>query len=336
MTHFKHAMAAALWLVTGLSAPVTAEPADYVLATGSTGGTYYPVGVALATMVKVKLQPDDGIGMSALTTAGSAENIRLLHDGQAQFAILQALYGQNAAVGTGIMADAGPQPNLRSVTVLWPNVEHFVVPTADAKTGTMADLLALVGQPMALGAPESGTRGSSLSLLDALGAPVKDADALSEADYGAAVAALKAGEVKAVSLPGGDPVGALAELFASERDAYTLLSFTEEEAQAADAGRGLWSAYTVPAETYAGQAKEITTIAQPNFLAVNADVSEENVYRITRAIYENLPFLQAIHAATQALAVDKALDGLPVPLHPGAARYYREIGMEIPDTLVAR
>ena len=333
MRFFKSTMVAALWLAQGILTPASAEPAEYVLATGSTGGTYYPVGVALATLIKVKLQPDDGIGMSALTTAGSGENIRLLHDGQAQFGILQALYGQDAATGTGTMEQAGPQTALRSVAILWPNVEHFVVATEDAKTGTMADLLALAGQPMALGAPESGTRGSTLALLDGLGA----ADgALTDADYGAAVAAFKAGEVKAISLPGGDPVGALAELFASERDAYTLLSFTEEEAKAADAGRELWSAYTIPADTYAGQDKEILTIAQPNFLAVNADVSEENVYRITRAIFENLPFLQAIHPATQALAVDKALAGLPLPLHPGAARYYREIGMEIPDALIAQ
>ncbi|MCF7698417.1 TAXI family TRAP transporter solute-binding subunit [Loktanella sp. M215] len=334
MRFFKTTMVAALWLAQGLLTPVSAEPAEYVLATGSTGGTYYPVGVALATLIKVKLQPDDGIGMSALTTAGSGENIRLLHDGQAQFAILQALYGQDAATGSGTMQEAGPQTALRSVAILWPNVEHFVVATADAKTGTMADLLALAGQPMALGAPESGTRGSTQALLDGLG--VKTDAGLSDADYGAAVAALEAGEVKAISLPGGDPVGALAELFASEREAYRLLSFTADEAKTADAGRGLWSAYTIPADTYAGQGKELSTIAQPNFLAVNADVSEDNVYRITRAIFENLPFLQAIHPATQALAVDKALAGLPLPLHPGAARYYREIGIEIPDALIAQ
>ena len=80
-----------------------------------------------------------------------------------------------------------------------------------------------------------------------------------------------------------------------------------------------------------GQEKAINTIAQPNFLAVRADVPEEDVYQITKTIYENLPFLQAIHPATNAMSLDVAISGLPVPLHPGAARYYREQGIEIPE-----
>jgi TRAP transporter TAXI family solute receptor len=78
------------------------------------------------------------------------------------------------------------------------------------------------------------------------------------------------------------------------------------------------------------------TIAQPNFLATNADVSEENVYMITKTIFENLPFLQAIHPATKELAIENAIAGLPVPLHPGAVRYYQEIGVEIPERLIAQ
>jgi TRAP transporter TAXI family solute receptor len=80
----------------------------------------------------------------------------------------------------------------------------------------------------------------------------------------------------------------------------------------------------------------VATIAQPNFLAVNADVSEEHVYKLTKAIYENLPFLQAIHKATKAMNVNKAMAGLPVPLHPGAAKYYKEVGLKIPAHLMAK
>jgi hypothetical protein len=76
--------------------------------------------------------------------------------------------------------------------------------------------------------------------------------------------------------------------------------------------------------------KDVMTIAQPNFLAVRADISDETVYLITKTIYENLPFLNAIHKATTAMSTDKALAGLPMPLHPGAARYYKEIGLTIP------
>ncbi len=101
----------------------TAEAApkerNYLLATASTGGTYYPVGVALSTLIKVKLQPKQKIGMSAINSAGSGENIKLLRDNEVQFAILQGLFGSYAWNGTGPIAKEGPQKNLRSVSMLW-------------------------------------------------------------------------------------------------------------------------------------------------------------------------------------------------------------------------
>ena len=90
-----------------------------------------------------------------------------------------------------------------------------------------------------------------------------------------------------------------------------------------------------PAGTYPGQDEAVMTIAQPNFLAVRDDVPEEHVYLFTKTVYENLPFLQAIHPATKAMAIEKAIAGLPMPLHPGAARYYKEVGIDIPDRLMA-
>ena len=103
------------------------EERDYLLATASTGGTYYPVGVALATLVKVRLQPGEGINLSAINSAGSGENVKLLREDEAQFAILQGLYGYFAWNGLGPVEPDGPQENLRAVTMLWPNVEHFVL-----------------------------------------------------------------------------------------------------------------------------------------------------------------------------------------------------------------
>ena len=105
------------------------------------------------------------------------------------------------------------------------------------------------------------------------------------------------------------------------------MSFTAEQAIKADGGLGLWSPYTVPAGTYPGQAEDVVTIAHPNFLAVHADVDEETVYLFTKTIYENLGFLQAIHTATKAMSLESAITGLPVPLHAGAERYYREVGL---------
>jgi uncharacterized protein len=114
-----------------------------------------------------------------------------------------------------------------------------------------------------------------------------------------------------------------------------LLSVTEEEAAKMDGGRNLWTPYVIAAGTYPGQTEDVTTIAQPNFLAVSADVDENHVYLLTKTIYENLPFLQAIHPATNVMNIDAAMSGLPMPLHPGAARYYQEVGLEIPARLLA-
>ena len=322
---------AALGVAAALAAPVQAEEADYILATASTGGTYYPVGVALATLAKVKLQPSEGIGMSAINSAGSGENVRLLREGEAQFAILQGLFGYYAATGTGPVE--APEENLRSVSMLWQNVEHFIIDNGSVDTGTVSDLVALKGEGMGLGAQNSGTIGSNEALLAGLGIDINTDYELMYGGYGPSAEALQNGQIKGVSIPAGVPVGAISQLMASAGDSVTILSVTDEQVAQLDGGRELWTPFTIPAGTYPGQDADIATIAQPNFLATTAEVSEENVYLITKTIYENLPFLQAIHPATKAMAIEKAVAGLPLPLHPGALRYYEEVGVEIPDRL---
>ena len=334
MKHLKIAALAAATALT-LGAGAKAEEAGYVLATASTGGTYYPVGVALSTLVKVKLEPGEKIGMSAISSAGSGENVRLLREGEAQFAIMQGLFGSYAATGTGPIEGAGPQENLRSVTMLWQNVEQFVVSSDAAGDGTVAALVDLKGSGAAMGAQNSGTIGSNKTLLNGLGINIDEDYELVYGGYGPSVEALQNGQVKAVGIPAGVPTGAISQLMASAGDAVTPLEVTDEQMAAMDSGRNLWTRYVIPAGTYPGQEADWNTIAQPNFLATNADISEENVYLITKTIYENLPFLQAIHPATKAMSLEAAIAGLPVPLHPGAARYYQEQGIDIPERLIA-
>ncbi len=335
MKHFTFAALAAAALAVAAPA-VQAQNSNYILATASTGGTYYPVGVAISTLIKVKLEPDQGIGMSAVSSAGSGENIRLLRDNEAQFGILQGLFGYFAATGTGPLADEGPQEGLASVSMLWQNVEHFVVASDKVSTGTMADFIALKGENVALGNRNSGTIGSNAAILEGFGLDIENDFSLVEGGYGPAVEALQNGQVAGISTPAGVPVGALSQLFASAGDGVTLLNFTAEEMKLADGGRELWTEYLIPAGTYPGQDADVTTIAQPNFMATRADLPEEDVYQITKTIYENLPFLQAIHPATKAMAVEKAIAGLPLPLHAGAAKYYQEVGVTIPDRLMPK
>jgi TRAP transporter TAXI family solute receptor len=325
------AVAAILALLTGSAG--AQDTRSYILATATTGGTYYPVGVALATLAKVKLEPSEGISMSAISSAGSGENVKLLREDQAQFAILQGLFGAWAAEGTGMLEAEGPQPHLRSISMLWVNVEHFVVANDMVDTGTVEDLNGFDGAPFSIGARNSGTEGSGRTILQGLGIDPDQEFDIAYMGYTPTAEALQNGTVKGANMPGGVPVSAVSQAFAAMGGNLTILGFSEEQIAQANSEFELWPPYEIPAGTYPGQDEPVTTIAQPNFLAVNQDIPEEDVYLITKTIYENLPFLQNIHAATKDMALEKAIVGLPLPLHPGALRFYEEQGVEIPDRL---
>ena len=328
-------MAVAMSSLVGVSGLAQAdEKRSYILATASTGGTYYPVGVALATLAKVKLEPSHKISMSAINSAGSGENVKLLGENEAQFAILQGLYGAWAWEGEGKLANSGPQKNLRSVSMLWQNVEQFVVKSKFAKSGSIDDLKSMKGEKFSIGKKNSGTEGSGRTILGNLGI---DADGFNLAymGYGSSADALQNGTIEGMNIPSGVPTSAITRAYAAMGSDITVLDFTDEQIQRANGNYKLWTRYTIPANTYPGQTKDINTMAQPNFLAVRDDISEEDVYLLTKTIYENLPFLNGIHKATKAMALEKAIAGLPLPLHPGAARYYKEAGIQIPDHLIA-
>ena len=307
---------------------------DYVLNTASTGGTYHPVGTAIATLTKVKLLPKQKFSLTAVNSAGSGANVQALGAGTADFAILQGLYGSYAAKGTGPISE--PQKNLRSVTMLWQNVEQFLVANEKVKSGTVSDLMSLRGQSAGMGKQNSGTLGSNKVLLSGLGIDIGSDYDLVYAGYGPTADALANGQIVTAGIPSGPPTGAITKLMAANSGKFTILDVTSAEAKKMDGGRLLWTPYVIKAGTYPGQDKDINTIAQPNFLGVNASVDENHVYLLTKTMYENLPFLQAIHPATKVMAVEKAMAGLPVPLHPGAAKYYKEMGMTIPSNLVSK
>jgi len=331
----KKCIAVLLFVLTGIGAPLQSQAAgDYLLATASPGGTYYPVGVALSTLVKVKLNREAGIRMTAITSAGSAENVRLLAGGKVHFAILQALYGAYAWKGTGPMEQAGPQRDLRAVTMLWQDVEHFLLRERHVRTGSISDALAISGVA-GFGKEHSGSLGSSRTLFANLGVNIDQQFDIVYGGYAALAGAMQDDKADLVGMPGGVPVEAVSKLMATHRNEVRLLTFNAEQVDKADGGLNLWTPYVIPADTYPGQKHPVDTIAQPNVLTVRSDVSDEDVYLITKTIYENLGFLRSIHKATQDMALEKAILGLPVPLHPGAARYYRESGLAVPEQLLA-
>lgn len=328
----KHASGLLAAAVVSFASGVQAE-GNYVMGTATTGGTYYPVGVAISTLIKVKLEPSTNISVSAISSAGSGENLKLMDEDQIQFGILQGLYGAYAWNGTGPVPKA--YKNLRSVSMLWQNVEHFVVTKDVAKTGTIEDMTNLYGESFSIGARNSGTEGSGRFILGKVGIDLEKVD-LAYLGYGPSADALQNGNIDGMNIPAGVPAAAVTRAYANMGAEITTLDFTPEQVAQVNSDFELWTPYTIPAGTYPQQDQDITTIAQPNILAARADAPENDVYEITKTIYNNLPFLNNIHPATKAMALEKAIAGLPMPLHPGAARFYKEQGLEIPERLIAQ
>ena len=306
-----------------------------ILATATTGGTFYPVGVAIATLTNKRLTETEQISINAINSAGSGENIQLLKNKEADLAILQGLFGAMAWQGKG-RYEGQPEKNLRSITMLWENVEQIVISGQYIKTGNIADLNNLKGQSFSIGKRNSGVEISGRTILSELGFDVDNNFRLEHIGYRESSEALQNGRISGMNTPGGLPVSAVTQVYAAMRNnKLGILGFTKEQLKKINSTYPVWNSYTIPAQTYPGQNKDINSIAQPNFLAVHPDIDENVVYQITKNIYENLPFLQNIHKATLAMNLEKAIKGLPIPLHPGAVRYYQEVGLNIPKNLLS-
>lgn len=327
------ALAFCILLAGGCADDAGRDARSYILTTASTGGTYYPVGVAISTLVKLRLQEQHGISLSAINSAGSGENIKLLRSGEADFALVQGLFGVWAKTGQGPYGRHGSSMNLRSITMLWPNVEHFVIRADMVRKGTLSDLAQMKGATFAVGNRNSGAGESNRMILRGLGLEEGRDLTFAYLSYSASADALRNGTIDGFSAPAGAPVSAVARAFAASGDSIALLSITDEERAKFDDGVGLWSPFTIKAKTYPGQEQPVRTAAQPNFFAVNVEVDDEVVYQITKVIFENLQFLNSVHSATRSISLESAMRGLPVPLHPGALRYYREQGLSIPAEL---
>ncbi len=327
-------IALSIILIISLSAcsDELSRPRPYVLTTATTGGTYYPVGVAIATIAHSQLSQTKGISLTAISSAGSLENVKLLRDNQAQFAILQGPFGAWSWSGEGPVSK--PQTHLRSVSALWENVEHFVLLTRLAETGTMMDLSNLDGERFVIGGRNSGAEKTGRFILETLGIDYEEKFKLAYLGYGASAGAFQDGNIVGMNMPAGAPVSSITQTYARMGDRMTILNWTQESLDKLNARYPLWDWYEFPPNTYPNQKETIHTIASPNVLVTRVDIPEEAVYEITKVIWENLATLQEIHRATKSMRLEIAVKALGAPLHAGALRYYREMGLEIPDRLI--
>jgi len=317
--------------LVGCSSAPTDEKADaggmkFVnIATASTGGTYYPIGVGMATLWTEKLE---GVNASAQSSAGSVENIDLLEKGEAQLAIFQGLIGSMAYNGKASF-EGKAYKGLRSIAMLWPNVEHFVLKEDLAKTGNISDLK---GSNFSVGPQASGTEQSTLVIFEGIGIS-KDDIKPDYLGYNDAASAIKDGRITGASMPAGTPVAAVTDLFASKAGTK-VLDFTDEQLASINSLYDTWYRFDIPVETYPGQKEVIHTIAQPNWLGVADTVDEQLVYDLTKALFENLDYMYSVHNSAKNITLETALSGLPAPLHIGAYKYFQEKGIDIPERLV--
>lgn len=294
-------------------------PTTYIsLATGGTAGTYYPLGGAMATIWTDKVP---GVQATAESTGASVANARLLHENQADLALLQndiAYYALNGIE----MFDDGKIDALRGVATLYPETIQIVA-LRRANIATVADLR---GKRVAVGARGSGTEANARQIMAAFGLSYAD---LSQADFlgfGDAVNNLKDGHLDAAFVTAGIPTGAITDI-ASTHD-IVIVSVTGPEVAALQADYPFYTQVQIPAGTYRGQDQAVDTVAVMAMLAIKTDISDDMAYNLTKALFENLNVLVETHQRGADVTLETALDGMSLPLHPGVERYYQERGRQ--------
>ena len=313
---------AALAATIAIGATAASAQTQLSIATGGTGGVYYPMGGGLAEVINNHV---DGYSATAEVTGASVENMGLIATGDADLAIALADTVQQAYTGTGRF-EGQQLPMVRAVGSLYANMVQIVT-LADSGIATIADLK---GKRVSVGAPGSGTEVNAQTLLEANGISFDDLDA-QRLNFNETTDALNNGDIDAGFLSVGAPTSSILNL-ATTKD-ISMISLSPEEVEAAMGADPTFAALSLPEGTYDGVEGVIATVGVPNVLVVSSEMDEETVYQITKAMYENIAEMQAIHPAANETTVEFTMNATPVPLHPGAIRYFEEAGATIPDKL---
>lgn len=297
-----------------LAAP--AAKAEFVnIVTGGTSGVYYPLGVALS---EIYGQGIDGARVQVQATKASVENLNLLGQKKAELAFA---LGDSVKAGWEGNAEAGfPKPlkDLRALAAIYPNYIQIVA----EKSSGIRTLEDLKGKTLSVGAPASGTELNAREIFKAAGLSYDDLAKVEFLPFGESAELIKNRQLQATLQSSGLGVAFIKDL-ASTHD-ITIVAIPKEVVEKIGAP---YVPAVIPAGTYQGQTEDIPTAAVGNLLVTREGVSEETGYAMTKLLFENLPKLQAAHSAAKNITPEHALDGLSIPLHPGAEKYYREIGL---------
>jgi uncharacterized protein len=292
------------------------------IATGGTGGVYYPMGGGLAEVINNHV---DGYSATAEVTGASVENMGLIATGDADLALALADTVQQAQTGAGRF-EGQQLEMLRGLASMYANMIHIVALESSGIT-TLDDLR---GKRVSVGAPGSGTEVNAEAILTANGISYDDINE-QRLNFNETADALANGDIDAGFWSVGAPTSSILNLATTNR--ITLIELTDEQIAAAQEADTTFARTTLPGGTYEGAAEDITVLGIPNVLVVSSEMSDDLAYEITKAMFDNIADLQAVHPAANETTVEFTMEATPIPLHPGAIRYYEEIGATIPDNL---
>jgi len=313
----KHWIRAFLAAVTAamFAAPAAAQQFINVL-TGGTSGIYYPLGVSLS-QIYGKAIP--GVKATVQSTKASAENLNLLQAGRGEAALT---LGDALSLAWNGNAEAGfktPLKRLRGVSATYTNYIQIVA-SAGSGIKSMADLK---GKRISVGAPKSGTELNARSILKAAGLSYADFAKVEYLPFGESVELMKNRQLDVTLQSAGLGVASIRDLAAS----VSIVIVPIPPEVVAKVGDAAYQPVQIPANTYQGQTSAVPTAGIPNFLVSHEGVPADLVYKMTKAMYENLDMMVAAHAAAKQIRRENAVKGMPLPLHPGAEKYYREVGL---------
>ena len=327
LRRWAHWVAAPVGLAVVASGAATAQPRRFVnVATGGTAGVYFPLGSALARLWTERIP---GLQATAQATGASVANVRLLQRGEVEVAFAQNDIVFYAFHGVE-MFSRDPQTRLRSMAMLYPETVQIVT-LRQKNIKSVADL---AGKRVAVGAPGSGTEVNARQILrlydigyaqtrQTHGLPrTVQADFLSFAE---AADQLKDGIIDAAFLTAGVPTAAVQDI-AAARD-LQLVPIPEAAAARLRERYPYYAPVVIPANTYRGQPERVPTVAVMAMLVTRSDLPEDLVYDLTRTLWENVTVLHQAHARGRDIRLQSARTGMPIPLHAGALRYYRERGV---------
>ncbi len=305
-------LATALGLVLG-AAQAQAEEFVNIL-TGGTSGVYYPLGVA---MEKIYSDIPD-VRPSVQATKASIENINLINSGRGSSVHARGFL-RNAYEGNEAAGFKKKLTNLSTLAAIYPNYVQIVA-SKESGIKTLADLK---GKRLSVGAPKSGTELNARTILEAAGLSYDDLGKIEYLPFAESVELMKNRQLDATLQSSGLGVASLRDL-ANSVD----INVVEVPAEVIEKIGSPYQVNTIPANTYSGQDKDVVTASVINYLIVRPDMDEELVYQMTKRLFENLDQLAAAHASAKAIKLDKSTIVSPVPIHPGAMRYYKEKGIE--------